>query len=295
LIGTAVSDFLLQNGHAVTPIIRSSTPIKINRRVIRWKILSGEIDKDNLEGHDAVIHLSGVNIADRKWTEEFKQEIWESRVKSTTFLSNTLAKLKKPPRVLLSTSAIGYYGNVPPPERKDESSPRGMDFMADLCQEWEAATKSAQDSGIRVVHMRLGMVLSGRGGALAKMLPIFKLGFGGKLGSGDQMMSWIVLEEIPKIVKHLLNEEKLVGAVNLVSPNAVSNSEFTRVLGTVLRRPVILPVPDFAVKMMFGEMGELLLLNGADIRPAKLLKNGYQFFYPDLQPALEHCLYKKSP
>jgi len=294
LIGTAVSDSLLQRGHTVTPIIRSSTPIKINRRVIRWKILSGEIDKDKLEGHDAVIHLAGVNIADRKWTEEFKQEIRESRVKSTTFLCNTLARLKQPPRVLLSTSAIGYYGHVPATERKDESSPRGMDFMADLCQEWEAATRPAQDGDIRVVHMRLGMVLSTRGGALAKMLPLFKLGLGGKLGSGNQMMSWIALDEIPAIVAHLLNNQKISGPVNLVSPNAVSNSEFTRVLGAVLHRPAILPVPEFAVKMMFGEMGELLLLNGANILPTKLLKSGYHFVYPGLQSALEHCLYKKS-
>jgi len=294
LIGTAVTDFLVQSGHAVTPIIRSSTPIKINRRVIRWKILSGEIDKDKLEGLDAVIHFSGANIASQRWNEEFKRELVASRVKSTLLLCSTLARLKKPPRVLLSASAIGYYGNVPPQDRKDESSPRGMDFMADLCYEWEAATRTAKEHGIRVVHLRMGMVLSSLGGALAKMLPVFKLGLGGKLGSGNQMISWIALEEIPKIVAHLLNKEKIVGAVNLVSPNAVSNSEFTRVLAKVLNRPAFFSVPEFAVKKMFGEMGELLLLNGANIVPTQILKSGYQFVYPDLQMALEHCLNNKS-
>lgn len=293
LIGAAVVDFLLEKGHTVTPIIRSSTPLKTNKRVIRWKILSGEIDKDNLENHDVVIHLAGANIASQRWTREFKQEIWESRIKSTALLCHTLSRLKKPPRVVLSASAIGYYGHVPPPEQKDESSPPGMDFMADLCQAWEGATKPAQDRGLRVVHMRLGMVLSPLGGALAKMLPVFKLGLGGKLSSGKQMISWVALDEIPRIIVYLLNNEKFSGPVNLVSPNAVANGEFTRILGAILKRPTLFPMPAFAIKMMFGQMGELLLLNGANIRPTNLLRGGYQFIYSDLQSAVEHCL-KKS-
>lgn len=290
LIGTALTDALHQAGHAVTPVIRSSTPVRTNKRVIRWKILSGEIDRDKLEGHDVIIHLAGANISGQRWTPSFKQEILESRIKGTRLLCNAILHMKKPPQVWLSASAVGYYGSGLSDGFLEEGSPSGDDFLAGICREWEEATRPAESAGIRVVNLRFGVVLSTRGGALFKMLPVFKMGLGGKLGSGRQMMSWVSIDEIPGIILHLLNNPKISGPVNIVAPRAVSNIEFTQALSKILNRPAVLPVPELVVKFLLGEMGQSLILNGANIVPGKLLKSGYQFKYPDIDSALRQCL-----
>lgn len=248
------------------------------------------MDTSALEDHDAVIHLAGENIAGGRWTDKRKALIRESRIRSTSLLCKTLAGLNRPPRTLLSASAVGYYGNRDPDETLDESSMSGSGFLAEVCREWECATAPAQVAGIRVVHMRFGTVLSPPGGALAKMLPIFKLGLGGKVGSGKQIMSWIALDEIPAAVFHALSSEIPSGPVNFVSPNPVSNAEFTRILGQVLARPTIFPLPAFAARLMFGEMADELLLGGARVVPRRLKESGYPFIHSDLEQALKQML-----
>ena len=290
MIGSALVKALEGKGHGVTPIIRRDTPLKTNRRVIRWDIDYGQIDKAGLEGHDVVIHLAGANLAGERWTPKYKRIIQESRLKSTALLSKTLTELKNPPRLFLSTSAVGYYGNNDFNDKKDEASPMGRGFLAELCHEWEKATQSAELRGIRVVCMRMGMVLSKAGGALGKMLPIFKLGVGGKIASGRQAMSWIALDEIPLIVLHVINCSTLTGPVNFVSPSAVFNEEFTRILGNVIRRPTVIPVPALALRLMFGEMADSLLLGGVNVIPRRLLESGYPFTYPDLKSTLQKIL-----
>jgi uncharacterized protein (TIGR01777 family) len=272
-------------------IVRPQTAIKVNRKVIRWDIDRGEIDLAGLEGHDAVIHLAGANLAERRWTEGFKQIIKDSRVKSTTFLSEALTRLRKPPAILLTASAVGFYGNAEHDEEFNELSPKGDSFLSQVCDLWERVTEPVKKIGIRVVHMRMGMVLGQGGGALTKILPIFKLGLGGKLGTGQQIISWISVHEIPFMVGHILNTQ-IAGAVNFVSPQPVSNTEFTKTLAQLLHRPAIFPVPHFAVRLMFGEMADELLLGGAKIMPRRFLDTGYEFAYPDLKKALEYILYK---
>ncbi len=290
LIGRKLMSALSENGHALTPIVRQTTPLKFNRKVIRWNIENGKIDNLGLEGYDVVIHLAGVSIAGARWTPGYKKMIKDSRLKSTTLLSHAIAQLKKPPRLLLSASAVGYYGQCAPNEKKDESNPAGAGFLPELCQQWEMATETVAAKGIRVVHMRFGVVLSKAGGALAQMLPVFNLGLGGKIGTGTQMMSWIALDEIPLIVSHIIQSTGINGAVNFVAPQSVSNLEFTRVLGQALHRPAIFPLPVFGAKMMFGEMADSLLLNSLDVAPKKLTDSGYSFAYPDLKSALQKTL-----
>lgn len=287
-IGTHLMEHFSKEGHHVTPIVRPSTPLKSNRKVIRWNIDYRQIDLENLEGHDAVIHLAGCNLAQKRWTEEYKKAIEESRVKGTNLLSSALAQLKKPPKVLLCASAVGFYGNADLADKKDEQSPKGIGFLADVCDQWEKAASPAQTAGIRVVHMRLGMVLSKKGGALEKMLPIFKLGLGGKIGAGRQIISWIALDEISSAVLFVINTETISGPVNFTAPGAVSNEEFTHLLGEALRRPVNFNVPSFFARAIFGEMADSLLLNGDWVVPKRLLDSGYRFSYPDLRATLTH-------
>jgi uncharacterized protein (TIGR01777 family) len=292
LIGSTLIRELPQRGYSVTPIVRSVPVEHDQNNFILWNIEKREIQSERLENHDVVIHLAGASIADKRWTESYKNEILASRINSTTFLCQTLAKMPKPPRLLICASAIGYYGLHKPEEIIDENSARGWDFLSEVCVEWEAATKLAAHAGIRVVNLRFGMVLSDQGGGLGKMLPIFKLGLGGVLSSGKQMVSWISLDEIPQIVEHLIQNKSISGPVNAVSPQPVSNKEFTKVLGHVLKRPTILPVPGTALRLAFGPMADTLLLGGAKVLPKKLLDSGYKFHYPDLNSALEKILFK---
>ncbi len=294
MIGSSVVSRLAKEGHAVTLIIRPRTPLKFNRKVIRWNIEEEQLDGAKLEGFDAVIHLAGANIASQPWTPAYKKIIEESRVKATTLLSETLARLRQPPRILLTASAVGFYGKNTS-EEVDEAGPVGHDFLAQVCDRWEKATQPAKVVGIRVVHLRLGMVLSASGGALGKMLPIFKMGLGGKLGSGKQPLSWVALDEVTPAILHIITKTSLFGPVNLVAPQVVTNEEFTKTLGKTLHRPTFLSVPDFMVRLMFGEMAESLLLGGQKAVPRRLQETGYQFIYPDLNQALQSILKKSFP
>lgn len=246
-------------------------------------------DPIDFSGVDAVVHLAGESIATGRWTPAKKRRIRESRVKGTAQLAKQIAHSEKKPAVFICASAIGYYGDRAD-DNLDESSEIGTGFLPEVCKEWEDATRSAEEAGIRTVRLRTGMVLSNAGGALQKMITPFKLGGGGVLGSGRQYMSWISLDDEVAIIRYLINNPTINGSVNLVSPNPVTNKEFTKTLGKILRRPTILPIPSFAVRLLFGEMGDALLLSSTRVYPRKLLDSGYEFKHPSLDTALRNIL-----
>lgn len=285
-IGSAIARYLSFQDHSVIQITRRES---LTSPYIAWDPIRGLIEAEKLENLDAVIHLAGANISER-WTPAYKKMIASSRIEGTRLLCQSLAKLHQKPRILICASAIGFYGNHEPDKILTESSPSGEGFLPEVCRQWEDETRYAKEAGIRVVNIRLGVVLGKSGGAMAKMLPIFNLGLGGVLGSGKQMMSWIALLEIPYIIEHLIKHESISGPVNVVSPNPVSNREFTKTLGNLIKRPAFLPVPSFGIKALFAEMGETLLLEGARVIPERLQKSGYQFRYPMLKSALESVL-----
>jgi len=286
LIGSALVPFLRAGGHEVVRLVRA--PLRVEERVVLWDPEAGKIEPSELEGLDAVVHLAGESIAGR-WTAEKKARIRESRVRGTRFLCETLARLERPPTVLVSASAIGYYGDRGD-ELLREESPPGRGFLADVATQWEAATEPAAQRGLRVVLLRFGIVLSPRGGALAQMLPPFRLGLGGPIGSGQQYWSWIAIDDVVRAIQHALLTETLRGPVNVVSPDPVRNREFVRALGRVLGRPTLLPMPAAAVRLLFGQMGEELLLASQRVEPIRLLASGFVFQYPDLEGALRHLL-----
>lgn len=253
-----------------------------------WDPEAGIIDLGTPVPYEAVVHLAGENIGAR-WTRERKRRIRGSRVAGTKLLSEALAKLSPPPRVLVCASATGFYGDRAD-ERLDEASPPGRGFLAETCRDWEAAAAPAIAAGIRVVHLRLGIVLAGQGGALAKMLPIFRLGLGGRLGKGRQFWSWIALPDVIAAILHALHCESLLGPVNVVSPQPATNGEFIAALARVLHRPAFFAVPGVAVRLLFGEMGREALLASARVRPARLEASGFQFRFPDLDSALREAL-----
>lgn len=290
LVGSATVDHFIKNGHDVTRIVRSESSIQRDENAIHWDVQKKEINSSHLEGFDAIIHLAGAGIAAKRWTPRYKALIRSSRIDGTALLSKTIAQLQEPPKVFLSASAVGFYGLHCADVTLTESHPSGSDFLAQVCVEWEQATRPVEEKGIRVVHMRLGAVLSKKGGALGKMLPIFKLGGGGKIGNGEQMFSWVALDEIPVMMEHAINSHTISGPVNFVSPHPVSNAEFTRTLGSIIDRPTVLPLPGFAVVILFGEMGKALLLGGSKVLPEKLVDDGYAFKYPQLKEALHACL-----
>ena len=276
LIGTAAAAYFQARGHAITRVSRE-----------RGRL---DLGPASFEGQDVIIHLAGANIAAQCWSRRYKRLLQSSRIETTTQLCKILVNLSSPPQLLLSASAIGIYGHIEPPAYVDETIFVGDGFLSQLCVDWEHSTHLAEEMGIRVVHMRFGIVLSPKGGALGKMLPVFRFGLGGKLGTGKQIMSWIALDEVPLAMEHVINTPGLSGPVNFVAPEAVSNAEFTRVLGKVLRRPAFLPVPALAIKVLFGEMGKELLLSGANVLPRRLNESGYAFRYPDLETALAKIL-----
>lgn len=291
-IGSALLAWLSKNNYEITRLIRTPSFHDGRFRWIQWNPLTHEIDKSLLENHDVVVHLAGENIAEGRWTEKRKTLIRRSRIEGTSFLSETVASLKNPPKLFLSASAIGYYGNQPIDslDRLTESSPPGTGFLASVAQEWEKSTEVIQKTGIRVVHMRFGLVLGTEGGALAKILPFFKLGLGGKIGTGRQIMSWITIDEIPRIIYYILKHEELVGPINFTAPTPVSNKEFVSILGRVLKRPTLFPLPAFVARMLMGEMADELLLGGACVLPRKLQESGYKFLHTDLENALRSFL-----
>ena len=258
---------------------------------ILWDPASGKLDKEALEGIDAVVHLAGESITGGRWTPEKKRRILQSRIKGTRLLSERLAGLSSPPKVFISASAVGFYGNRGE-ESLDESSGPGTGFLPEVCREWENATEPASAKGIRVILLRTGVVLNNAGGALARMLPVFRMGLGGKIGSGRQYMSWIALEDITGIIEFAMQDESLRGPVNAVSPNPVSNREFAKTLGRVLSRPSVCFLPGFAARLAFGEMADALLLASARISPARLTEAKYPFRFPILEDALRNVLQK---
>ncbi len=287
LVGEAYIARLRTRGDAPVRLVRGKTPFPED--TIAWDPDRGKIDARSLEGLDAVVHLAGENIAVGRWTPERKKRIRDSRVRGTQLLCEALAGRSSPPPVLVSASAIGYYGNRGD-EALDEDAPPAEDFLAEVCQEWEAATAPAAAAGIRVVRLRIGMVLSGDGGALARMVTPFRLGLGGVVGTGRQYMSWIALEDLASAIEHCIGCESLAGAVNATAPNPAANREFTKALGRVLRRPTLFPMPAAAVRLLFGEMGEALLLGGARILPKRLLDTGFAFRHAHIEPALRAAL-----
>lgn len=286
LIGSALLLALQSEGHTVLRMLRKPAD---SGSTIFWAPDQGKIDAKALEGVDAVVHLAGESIAKGRWTKEKKKRIRESRIQGTTLLSKTIASLAQRPAVLISSSALGYYGDRGVEVLTEMSEP-GTGFLADVCKDWEASTQAASECGVRVVNLRTGIVLSPRGGALAEMLPFFRWGLGGKLGSGNQYMSWIDLDDMVRIIQFALATPSLQGPVNSVSAEPVSNSDFTHALGCVLRRPTVFAVPAPAAKLKFGEMAEALLLSSARLHPARLVESGFEFHYPEIQGALYHEL-----
>lgn len=291
LIGRALISSLVADGSRVTRLVRGKSRASSSQSVedVSWNPSEGTIDTEKLEGHDAAVHLAGESIAEGKWTDEKKRRIRESRVKGTKLIAETLARLDSKPEVLVSASGIGFYGDRGS-ELLDEESASGDDFLSEVCREWEKATLAASQAGIRVVHIRTGIVLSQEGGALAKMLTPFKLGVGGRIGSGRQFMSWIDIDDEVGAIKHAIMNKTLRGPVNLVAPNPVTNEEFTKTLGRALGRPTILPAPAFAMRLAFGEMADALLLGSQRAEPARLNASGYEFKYPNLESSLRHVL-----
>ncbi|OGL10944.1 MAG: TIGR01777 family protein [Candidatus Rokubacteria bacterium RIFCSPLOWO2_02_FULL_72_37] len=283
LVGSALRRALAAQGHDVLPLVRGAAPAP-GERVVRWDPAAGTLAAADLEGVDAVVHLAGERIAGR-WTAAKKARIRDSRVRSTALLAGTLARLARPPRVLVSASAVGWYGDRGD-EILTEGSPPGTGFLAEVCREWEAATGPAALVGIRVAHLRIGMVLSRRGGGLAALLPAFRLGLGGAVGRGVQWMSWIALDDLVGALVHALGADTLAGPVNAVAPHPVTNREFTRTLGRVLRRPAFLPFPALAARLLLGEMANALLLASVRALPLRLTASGYAFEHPQLDGAL---------
>ncbi|MEZ5344369.1 MAG: TIGR01777 family oxidoreductase [Pyrinomonadaceae bacterium] len=288
LVGSELVPRLKAIGHQVFKLSRNAAD---NPDEISWDPYIGFApdESEKLEGMDAVVHLAGESIADGNWSEEKKKKIRDSRVLGTRTLVGALNDLKKRPRIFVGASAIGFYGSRGD-ETLTEESEAGEGFLPDVCIEWEAEADKAAEFGARVVHVRTGIVLSKDGGALQKMLTPFNFGLGGVIGSGKQYMSWISIDDLVNILIFVLNNDDMKGAVNATSPNPATNEEFTKTLGAVLSRPTILPVPEFGIKLLFGEMGERLVIEGARVIPEKLGEAGYKFSYEELEPALRHAL-----
>jgi uncharacterized protein (TIGR01777 family) len=286
LIGSSLVPFLTTGGHSVTRLVRRD---RAGGPTVRWDPVLGTIDQDGIEGHDAIVHLAGENISSGRWNARTKKLIRDSRLEGTRLLCSAINRLQKPPKTLVCASAIGFYGNRSD-ELLDERFAAGEGFLADLCKDWEALTESVRPRGIRVVNARFGVVLSPAGGALAKMLTPFKLGAGGVIGSGRQYMSWVGIDDAVGALHHAITCEDLNGPVNVVSPNPVTNREFTKALGRVLRRPTVTPMPAFAARVALGEMADELLLASTRVVPHRLQETGYTFRHPDLEPALQHVL-----
>lgn len=301
LLGSALVPFLTTGGHSVVRLARAASANQsssvsqadsIGEQIV-WSPDTGDPDPRMLEGMDAVVHLAGENITSGRWTARFKRLVRDSRVIGTQRLCNALARCVRPPKVFLCASAIGYYGSRGA-ERLTEESSAGDGFLADVCRDWEAATEGLAATGSRIVCLRIGVVLSPAGGALKKMLLPFQLGLGGVIGNGNQYMSWIALDDVVGAIHHALLHDAVSGPVNVVSPQPVTNRDYTRTLGKVLARPTVLPVPAFAARLALGEAADALLLASTRVEPALLTRTGYEFRYPTLDSALRHLLGKEE-
>ncbi len=281
LVGNALTRSLFAKGYQLQSLHHNK----------KFPAASGNFwnSKKLTDDFQAVIHLAGENIASGRWNAEKKRAISQSRIKGTQDLVNYIARMKEKPKIFLSASAVGYYGNRDQEFLHEKSSP-GSGFLSDLCQKWEKEAKRLEQWGIRVVHLRFGMILAANGGALQKMLPPFRKMVGGVAGSGDQYISWISIHDVVEIIEFILRNNKISGPVNITSPTPVTNREFTRTLAKELRVPAVMNMPAFAIKMIFGEMGKELLLSGTKALPKVLLQHGYNFTYTDLGAALRDCI-----
>ena len=286
LVGSALTPALESAGHTVNRLVRQRPAA--GSADVYWDPTGSFDPVGGIEGFDAVVHLAGESVAAR-WTRDRKARILNSRKQGTMTVATAVARSKRPPRVVVSASAVGYYGNRGD-ELLTEESTSGSDFLAEVARQWEAALAPATQAGVRAVMLRIGFVLSPRGGGLARMLPPFRMGLGGKVGSGRQWMSWISITDVVGAILHALATESLSGAVNAVAPHPVTNAEFTRTLGRVLGRPTIFPLPGFAARLAFGEMADVLLLASQRVQPGKLQLSGFQFRHPELEGALRELL-----
>jgi len=294
-VGSAVIDALNRQGHDLTRLVRPETGLRTRRATpsrelpqIPWNPQSGLLNS-HAEGVEAIIHLAGASIAGHRWTPAWKRELRDSRVSATRNLIASLRRLRRPPQIFIAASAIGFYGNRGD-EELTESSPSGTDFLAQLTVDWEAESARAAELGARVVILRFGVILAKDGGALPRMALPFRLGVGGRIGSGRQWISWVTLEDIVGIIRFALETNLLSGPANAVSPNPIQNAEFTKALGRVLHRPTIFPAPPFALRLALGEMADSLLLASQRVYPTKLQRLGFRFLHPDLEPALAAVL-----
>jgi uncharacterized protein (TIGR01777 family) len=287
LIGSALVAALEHAGAIVVRGVRR--PVRDAAREMYWNADHGEIDSGKLEGAAAVVHLAGENIAGRRWTAAFKQLLRDSRIKGTRLVADAIAHASDKPRTFVCASAIGYYGDRGD-ERLVESSSPGRDFLAETCRDWEAACQPARDAGVRVVNARLGVVLSPRGGVLAKMLLPFKLGLGGRIGDGRQYISWIALDDVVAALQFLVATPSTSGPVNVTAPNPVTNAEFTKALGRALARPTVIPMPAAAARLAFGEVADATMLSSTRVIPQALVDAGFRFQSPELEPALRRLL-----
>ena len=287
LIGGNLADFLTTGGHRVIRLVRDSRRVADDS--IFWNPATGEIDVEGLKGADALVHLAGSAIASGRWTTERKRSIKQSRVKGTELISRTLANMAGGPRILVSASAVGFYGDRGS-ARLDETAQAGKGFLAEVCRAWEGATKPAERAGVRVTTLRTGVTLSPAGGALGQMLLPFQIGVGGRLGSGKQYLSWIDNDDLIAAIYHVLMTDSLQGPVNATAPHPVTNSTFTAALGRTLSRPTVLPVPALAVRMAFGQLGTEALLWGQRVLPEKLTESGFTFFYEGVEASMRFQL-----
>jgi uncharacterized protein len=285
LVGTALIPALEAQGHEVTRLVRTAP----RTGEIEWHPNQDEVSPTKLEGFDVIINLAGENIAGGRWTDEQKRKIRDSRVNGTHLLSEAMAKMERKPRAFICASATGIYGDRDD-EVLDEQSESGGGFLAGVCREWEMACDLAVKAGVRVVNLRFGPILAREGGMLAKLLTPFKMGMGGKVGSGKQFISWVSLEDSVNAILLAINDESMRGPLNVVSPNPVTNEEFTKTLGHVLNRPTALAMPAFAARLAFGEMADEMLLTSQRVMPKRLSAVGFQFKYPELESALRHYL-----
>ena len=281
LVGSALIPILQSDGNQITRLVRSSP----KPGEIEWHPNQDKVSALSLEGFEAIINLAGENIAGGRWTDDQKRKIRDSRMNGTHLLSEAIAQMKSKPRVFICASATGIYGDRDD-ETLDEQSESGGGFLAGVCREWEQATQPASKASVRVVNLRMGPILAREGGMLSKLLTPFKMGMGGKVGSGKQYISWVALEDAVNAIKLAIDDESIHGPINIVSPNPVTNEEFTKTLGHVLNRPTALAMPAFAARLAFGEMADEMLLASQRVMPKRLIKAGFQFQYPTLESAM---------
>ena len=286
LVGKELVPFLSKQGHDVFRLTRGKAS---EAHDIIWDPANNQLPKGRIEGSEVIVHLAGENIAGKRWNPRVKEELRRSRVEGTKLLCETITKLDKLPKTLICASAIGFYGDRGS-EMLNETSSKGKGFLSDLCSDWEAACEPARSKGIRVINLRIGVILSAKGGALQKMLTPFKMGGGGVVGSGNQYWSWITIDDLVGIINFCITNEKLSGIVNATVPCPVTNYEFTKTLGSVLHRPTIIPMPGIVARIALGEMANELLLASARVMPNRLSEAGYRFQYASLEPALKHLL-----